>query len=244
MTDSANYEAMFSGAMGKEYQMLALICPLAIKMSQAVARAVADYGQQGQRNLVVVELGGGTGITTAAIFAETKNLMITSVDNEPTMQEQARQNLQPYHEGGQLIFSGDDALSALQKMPDNSVDIIASAYTVHNFLASYRIQVIHEIFRVLKSGGQFVNGDRYALDAISAHTLLVQKEISGYFKVFVAQNRLDLLEQWLTHLFNDETENHIMRESVALAQLKQAGFAEISLTQREEVNALVIAVKP
>ncbi len=244
MTDSANYEAMFSGAMGKEYQMLALICPLAAKMSQLVGSAVAAYSQQFPKKLRIVELGGGTGITTAAIFAETTNSVIISVDNEPTMQEQARRNLQPYHEAGQLIFSGDDALSALEKMPDNSIDVIASAYTLHNFLAPYRAQVMVEIFRVLKSGGQFINGDRYALDAISAHTLLVQKEIAGYFKVFIAQNRLDLLEQWLTHLFADESENHIMRESVALAQLSQVGFVDINLTQREEVNALVTAIKP
>lgn len=244
MTDSINYEAMFSGAMGKEYQMLTLICPLAAKMSQLVGSAVAAYSQQSAKKLQIVELGGGTGITTAALLAATDNALITSVDNEPTMQEQARQNLQPYHAAGQLIFSGDDALSALQKMPDNSVEIVASAYTLHNFLDQYRAQVIVEIFRVLKSGGQFINGDRYALDAISAHTLLVQKEIAGYFKVFIAQNRLDLLEQWLTHLFADESENHIMRERVALQQLEQAGFVNIRLTQREEVNALVTAIKP
>jgi len=48
----------------------------------------------------------------------------------------------------------------------------------HKFLDSYRAQVIAEIYRVLKLGGQFINGDRYGLDDILAHTQVIQKEVS------------------------------------------------------------------
>jgi hypothetical protein len=57
-------------------------------------------------------------------------------------------------------------------------------------------------------------------------------------------NKLDVLEHWIVHLFNDESENHVMREAVALAELKATGFVEINLTNRCEVNALVTAIKP
>ena len=46
------------------------------------------------------------------------------------------------------------------------------------------------------------------------------------------------------HLFSDESENHVMRESDALKQLQTAGFIDIQLTDRMAVNALVKAVKP
>ncbi len=238
------YEAMFSGAMGKEYQMLFLVCPVAAKMSQLVAQTVADYTLTNAGKIKVVELGGGTGITTHAILSATTHTVVISIDNEPTMQAQAKHNLHQWVENGRLVFSSDDALTALQRLDSASVEVIASAYTLHNFTDTYRAQVISEIFRVLKSGGLFVNGDRYALDDVSAHTLAIQTEVTGYFKVFIEQKRLDLLEQWIVHLFSDESENHLMRESFSLQQLAQAGFTQINLSQREEVNALVTAVKP
>ena len=57
-------------------------------------------------------------------------------------------------------------------------------------------------------------------------------------------NRNDLLEQWLVHLFNDESQDHVMRENSALDQLKVCGFTDIQLSHRITVNALVTATKP
>jgi ubiquinone/menaquinone biosynthesis C-methylase UbiE len=241
MSAQTKYDAMFSGVIGQEYHALSLICPLAAQMSGVVGEAVRQYSQSHSYHLQVVELGGGTGITTTTILSASDNLTLLSVDNEPVMQSQAKNNLQ--HWQNRVSFCADDALSALQKLASDSVDIVASAYTIHNFLDSYRAKVIREIFRVLKSGGQFINGDRYGLDDISAHTLMIQNEMAGYFKVFTEQKRLDLLEQWILHLFSDESENHVMRESFSLQQLKEAGFVDIQLSHRAEVNALVTAVK-
>ncbi len=243
MKSEENYDALFAGVIGKEYEMLRLVCPSAAEMSQLVGQAVGQF-PAGGIPLNVVELGGGTGITTLAILTARDDISVVSVDNEPTMQSQAKGNLKNWFEQGRLVFSEFDALSALKALTSDSVDIIASAYTLHNFLDSYRQQVVSEIYRVLKPGGQFINGDRYALNDISEHTRMTQKEVAGYFKVFTEINRLDLLEHWLIHLFNDESENHVMREAVALKQLKDAGFVDIKLTHRVEVNGLVTAIKP
>lgn len=243
MTTDTPFDAMFSGVIGQEYQMLKLICPFATEMSRLVGETVGDYcrGKTGVQR--VVELGGGTGITTLAILSAGENYTVLSVDNEPIMQNQAKQSLQDWVVAGRLSFSADDALSALQTLASESVDILASAYTLHNFHSDYRRQVLEEIYRVLKIGGKFINGDRYALDDISAHTRSTQREVGGYFKALTGINRLDLLEHWLVHLFNDESENHIMREGVALVQMTDIGFRQIELLQRMEVNALVTAGK-
>jgi tRNA (cmo5U34)-methyltransferase len=237
------FDAMFSGVIGQEYEILKLICPYATEMSRLVGVAVDEFSQEQHAEMHVLELGGGTGITTLSILSANNTVRVLSVDNEPIMQKQAKQSLQQWVEAGRLTFSADDALSALQKLADNSVDIVASAYTLHNFEAGYRQQVIQEAYRVLKPFGKFINGDRYALDDINAHTCMTQQEVAGYFKVLTEINRLDLLQQWIIHLFNDESENHIMRESVAMQQLMDAGFAKIQLKLRKDVNALVIAVK-
>ena len=237
------FDAMFSGVIGQEYQMLKLICPFAAEMSRLVGVEVGTYCQHKSEPQSVLELGGGTGITTLSVLSADERIKVLSVDNEPVMQNQAKQSLQAWIDNGRLAFSIDDALSALRKLEDASVDIVASAYTLHNFEADYRLLVIQEIFRVLKLGGQFINGDRYALDDINAHTRCIQKEVFGYFKVLTEINRLDLLEHWIIHLFSDESENHVMRESVAVKQLNEVGFQAIELKLRQEVNGLVIAKK-
>lgn len=244
MTDKSQYDAMFSGVIGQDYELLNLICPLATKMSRLVGVAASDYAAQTTCNLNVIELGGGTGITTLSLLTASDKLNILSIDNEPVMQEQAKKHLHKWASEGKLTFCGDDALTALTNITTDSVDIVASAYTLHNFLDTYRKDVIQEIFRILKPGGQFINGDRYGLDDVSQHTRTIQHEVSGYFKVLTQLNKLDVLEHWIVHLFNDESENHVMRESVALDQLRDAGFSNINLAHRLEVNALVTATKP
>ena len=225
--------------------MLNLICPLATEMSRMVGEELRAFcPTRADDAISVLELGGGTGITTLAILSANEKINVLSVDNAPTMQNQAKQSLQAWSDSGRLRFSEDDALTALQHLPGDSVDIVASAYTLHNFEADYRRRVLHEIFRVLKTGGRFVNGDRYALDDKDEHTRLTQREVAGYFKVLTEINRLDVLEHWIIHLFSDESENHIMREAVALEQLAEAGFKPINIKVRIEVNALLTATKP
>ena len=243
MNTTTPYDAMFSTVIGKDYDLLKLICPAATEMSRLVGETVQAYPATPE-TLQVLELGGGTGITTLAILSAKANLHVLSIDNEPTMQEQAQQHLQPWVTEGRLRFCGDDVLTALQNLPANSIDLIASAYTLHNFLNSYREQVLNEIFRVLKPNGQFINGDRYALNDIRQHTRAVQDEVSQYFEILTPLKRNDLLKQWIVHLFNDESEDHVMRENTALQQLHASGFTPIKLTHRMTVNALVTATKP
>ncbi|MDO9268744.1 MAG: class I SAM-dependent methyltransferase [Methylobacter sp.] len=244
MTDKSQYDAIFSGVIGQDYELLNLICPLATQMSRLVGVAASEYAAQTADKLTVVELGGGTGITTLSLLTASDKLNILSIDNEPVMQEQAKKHLHKWAAEDKLAFCGDDALTALKTITTDSVDIVASAYTLHNFLDTYRKEVIQEIFRVLKPGGQFINGDRYGLDDVSKHTRTIQQEVSGYFKVLTRINKLDVLEHWIVHLFSDESENHVMRESVALEQLRDTGFSSITLSHRLEVNALVTAIKP
>jgi ubiquinone/menaquinone biosynthesis C-methylase UbiE len=241
--DSKKFDAMFSGVIGQEYDTLKLICPLVVKMSQLVGQVVADYAVKQATKITVLELGGGTGLTTLSILLAAESANVLSVDSEPIMQNQAKKSLQKWSEEGRLTFDNRDALTVLKGLESHSIDILASAYTLHNFLDSYRAEVIQEIYRVLKRGGQFVNGDRYGLDDISAHTQVIQQEVSGYFKVLVAINKLDLLEHWIVHLFSDESENHVMRKSFSLQQLAEAGFVDVNLTQQSEVNSLVTALK-
>jgi ubiquinone/menaquinone biosynthesis C-methylase UbiE len=236
------YNAMFSGVIGKEYDTLMLICPAATEMSRLVGETVASIPDTGTQ-LQLVEIGGGTGITTLSVLTARDNLQVLSIDSEPVMQEQAKQSLKAWVDQGRLSFCSDDALTALQQIKTRSVDIVASVYTTHNFLHDYRAQVIKEIYRILKTDGHFINGDRYALDDISAHTRIIQDELRQYFNALIPLNRFQVLEDWVIHLFCDESENRVMRETIALEQLENVGFRAIKLSDRIGASALVTAIK-
>ncbi|MGR8940767.1 MAG: methyltransferase domain-containing protein [Gammaproteobacteria bacterium] len=238
-------EQLFEGPIAEEYGFLALICPPAAEMSCRVGDFVGAWvPPYPATTLKLLEIGGGTGITTACLLASREAMQVESVDNAPAMQAQARQNLAPVLAEGRLRLIESDALSYLQGVPDHSIDIVASAYTLHNFLSGYRRRVLEEILRVLKPGGLFVNGDRYAVDDPGEHLKNTQEEVKGYFRAFTEMNRPDLLEQWILHLFSDESEEHIMRLRPAMDAMTDIGFQNISLHFRLGVNALISAVKP
>ena len=238
-------ERLFSGQIGSEYEMLKLICPAAAEMSRKVGEFVAGWqpAYPVRPPLSVFEIGCGTGMTTLALLHARADISLVAVDNEPAMLEQARRNLAPWLEGGRLSLIETDALSGLRDLSAGSIDLIASGYAMHNFLEGYSRQVLCEIFRVLKAGGVFVNGDRYALDDTQAHTRLIQEEVRQYFRTFAAMGRYDLLEPWIVHLFSDESPDHIMRLGSSLAFMSEIGFEEVTVRFRDGVNALLVARK-
>lgn len=244
MKNSHLAEHLFTGPIAEEYSMLALICPVAADMSRRVGEFVGAWRMpEANAPLQVLEIGCGTGVTTACLLANRQAMHIDSVDNAPAMLAQARRNLAEALAEGRLVLHQNDALSHLQTLPDASLDVVASAYALHNFLFGYRDRVLAEILRLLKPGGLFVNGDRYAVDDPATHLQNTQDEVKGYFKVFTEMNRIDLLEQWIVHLFSDESEEHIMRLRPALAAMADIGFQQVEVHFREGTNALVSALK-
>jgi ubiquinone/menaquinone biosynthesis C-methylase UbiE len=242
-------ERLFSGPIGAEYDMLKLICPAAAAMSARVGAFAASVPAAPGRPLNVIEIGCGTGVTTLALLESRSDLVITALDNEPAMLAQARVALagfmdQERMDHGRLRLVEIDALAGLSALPTGGIDMVASAYAAHNFLEPYRRKVLAEIFRVLGPGGIFVNGDRYALDDAAEQTRLTQEEVRHYFKTFAALQRFDLLEQWVVHLFSDESADHIMRLGPSLATMQGIGFDPVAVHFRDGVNTLLTAAKP
>ncbi len=216
-------------------------------MSKRVGRFVASLppgAGEHPASLSVFEIGCGTGATTQALLDAREDLVILAADNEPAMLSQARENLsQPIGQGRVRLIEAD-ALSALRDLPAASQDVVASAYALHNFRDAYRDEVLREVFRVLRPSGIFVNGDRYALDDTAEHTRHTQEDVRGYFKAFVPIGRFDLLEQWILHLFSDESADHIMRLAPSVEKLRAIGFDPVCVHFREGVDTLLTAAKP
>jgi tRNA (cmo5U34)-methyltransferase len=240
-------ERLFSGLIGTDYQMLDLICPAVAEMSRRAGDFVANapFPEAAHPGaLHAFEIGCGTGRTTQELLRSRPDLILAAADNEPVMLSQARSNLATLIDQGRVRLIEADALSALRELAAGSQDLVASAYTIHNFLDGYRACVLAEIFRVLRRGGLFINADRYGLDDTIAHTRLVQEEVRGYIKRFSETGRFDLLEQWVVHVFSDESPDHIMRLSSSLETMRSIGFDPVEVRYRQGINTLLTAVKP
>ncbi|WP_442754315.1 class I SAM-dependent methyltransferase [Methylocystis sp. JAN1] len=241
---SARHETLqdnlFTGKIGAEYDFLRLMCPnhalLAKRLGETVAAWKPDAPLKG------FEIGCGTGVSTLPLLAACDNLTLTAVDAAPAMLDQARENLADYVKAGRVDFKQADALDALKALPNDSVDVVASNYAIHNFPDDYRSRALAEIHRVLKPGGLFVNGDRYAMDDRAAHLLDTQETVRRWFKLFREIDRLDLLEDWVVHFYSDESPDHVMYFTPSIEKLKALGFT-VTVAYREGVDTLVKAVK-
>lgn len=231
---------LFTGPIGAEYDLLRLMCPNHVLLARRLGETVAAW--RTGKPLVGVEIGCGTGISTLSLLAGRDDLTLTAIDSAAKMLAQAQENLADYVAAGRVQFVESDALAALRAMPAGSVDVVASNYAIHNFLNAYRGEALAEIHRVLKPGGLFVNGDRYAMDDRAAHLADTQATVRTWFKLFREMDRLDLLEDWVVHFFSDESPEHVMQFGPAMAQLWALGFT-VAVDYREGVDTLVRAVK-
>ncbi|MGA8171597.1 MAG: class I SAM-dependent methyltransferase [Methylocystis sp.] len=235
-------ENLFTGPIGREYDMLRLICPNAA----ALAGRLGDYLATARPGAALrgFEIGCGTGVSTLALLAKNAGLDLVAIDSSAKMLAQARENLKKWTDAGRVDFIEADALDALRAEGDASYDVVASNYATHNFRGDHRNRVIAEVFRVLKPGGLFLNGDRFAIDDRAEHLAHTQSEVRHWFKTFAAINRPDLLEDWIVHLFSDESPEHIMYFTPGMALLNETGFSPVRVDYREGVDTLVAATKP
>lgn len=240
-------ENLFTGPIGAEYRMLELICPNAALLALRVAERVAGW-RKGEAlegtALEALEIGCGTGVSTLPLLAGRDDLRLTAVDSSAKMLDQARVHLREWADSGRVAFVEADALSSLRDRREGSLDVIASNYAIHNFLDDYREETLAAAFRALRPGGLFVNGDRYAHDDRAAQLAATQAEVRHWFRKFGEIGRHDLLEDWVAHLFSDESPEHVMYLTPALERLGAVGFANVRVEFRDGVDTLVTAIKP
>ena len=233
----------FNGSLAAEYDLLRLMCPNSIKLAAMIGDKISHIGS-GPKSINGFEIGCGTGICTHYLFKSNENINLTAVDNSSHMLSQAKHSLEQELVAGKLKLIENDALAQLKLTPSQSLDFVASNYAIHNFDNSYRQQTLSEILRILKPGGIFINGDRYAYDDTIHQLKETQQLIREWFRLFKKIDRIDLLEDWVAHLLSDESPHILMRFNYSINQLKELGFNEINVDFREGVDTLICAYKP
>jgi ubiquinone/menaquinone biosynthesis C-methylase UbiE len=190
-------------------------------------------------NVEVVEIRVGKGFTAREILKADSNIKLISVDNDEGMIAQAKENLDSYIQEGRLELHTKDALEFLKKFPDNSIQIIASGFMLHNLKNSYREDILAEIYRVLKLGGEFITADKIMPDNKEFFEKEVKWQSAQFDKIPDPIERM----KWIDHYDEDMEPDTIMFEGEITKTLEEIGFIDIRVSDRQHLDVLLIARK-
>ena len=239
--DAGGGEQRFSGTLAEEYDLITLAYPDFEAFQRRMIATIADHidaavagGGAGDSTIAepvrILEIGTGNGFTTRMLvelaepFAnrEGPRVVVTSVDNDPEMLRQARKQI----DTPLCTLVESDAAAFLSDQPEESWDVVASAFTIHNFKREYRDRVEGEIYRVLKRGGLFTNADKYAPDGQERFSALTF-QIGRFFDAFLESGRTELLRKWVIHNIDDQSPEYVMFASEAGPRLRALGFDDV-----------------
>jgi ubiquinone/menaquinone biosynthesis C-methylase UbiE len=232
----------FVGSLLDEYQLLNLAYPHMEEFQSALAELVRLHPGIAARNLKALELGCGSGYTTHMLLRSRKDVVLTAIDNEPGMLKTATESLKDWLSSGRLILVESDALEYLRSAQGDSIDIVASAWTLHNFDNSYRHDLLVQVLRVLKPGGLFVNGDKYAQHGMEHHRAL-HEQMERFFEAYLPIGKYEFLREFVLHNLDDEAPSRIMHEAEAMDQMTKIGFKDIRVAYRRGMEAVVAALR-
>lgn len=239
------YYDRFSGVLGEYYNLRSLAMSYHEQFQDTVKDTLIQFAEEHPElsELKVLEVGTGTGLTSVRVLEADPRIKLTTIDADGNLMEKAKQVLEDVAD--RIEFINQDILSALQAMADESIDAMASALTIHNFPPEYREEMMKELTRVLKSGGLFVNADKYALDDLEAHKQSLQEQIDS-FDIFDTMNvpgvDLPKLKQdWIQHYEDDEKTKITQSEQIKM--LEELGFENIRVIFRESMEATITAIK-
>jgi ubiquinone/menaquinone biosynthesis C-methylase UbiE len=234
----------FQGVMSQDYLLLRQAIPDFDHLQGLVAEAVAGYHPAAPAGRTrALDLGCGSGATAEAILRRRPDLLLTALDSEEGMLNQAAANLAAQIQAGSCEVVLQDALGYLQGVPESTFDVVASALVLHNLRQEYR-QLLHgQIFRVLKAGGLFVNADKYA-GTDEQRIQALQATLGRFFDTFLPVGRGDLLRAAVLHEVADESPDRVMREEDAVRELAGLGFRNVEVRCRHQAAVLLVATKP
>lgn len=229
----------FANVLGDEYNLFNKAVPHHEEFQNRVGEIIKTYSATlGNDTISVVEGGVGTGITTVRILDADKHIKVEGIDNEEKTIHQARVILKDY--GDRISLQKEDLLEAMRKIPSKSVDIFASVWVIHNLAPEYRADLFIEIARILKSGGLFINGDKYARDDRQAHNEDFEGQIRA-FDSFDTIGRPDLKKEWTDHYHQDEKIK--ISESEQTKTLEDLGFKEVAIQYRQGMEAIITGIR-
>ena len=218
----------FSGKIGEEYDLFEKVDPTYMEMERPLGRLVATLIEDVMEP-IVLELGCGTGITTREILDVNDKANVIAVDNEPVMIEQAKLNLRKY--GGRVEFVLADMCDV-----EYEVDVVASAFALHNLHYRRREKLLKNIYQMVRRG--FVNADKIASDSFRQHMIDFEWQLKQ-FEYYDSIGKPELREEWERHYVEDNRPELIQYEAELLRVMRDIGF-KAEVKYRKRMGAIVV----
>jgi ubiquinone/menaquinone biosynthesis C-methylase UbiE len=231
--------------IGDEYDLWDLVIPHHGEFQQTVADAIGKYCPQVRKDwkVNVIEIGTGTGITTELILKANRRVRVFGVDKAQNMLKQAEERLARYLENGRLKLYRMEANEFFaQHGLTDVIDVVASAYTIHNLPDKEKRKLLRNVYKALKPNGILVEADVISQDNIATH----ERELANRIRrldIFDKMGKPEIKQEWVEHHRYDDQEGIRMTEAELRGMLYEAGFRDVQRTYRKQLEATFVARK-
>jgi ubiquinone/menaquinone biosynthesis C-methylase UbiE len=233
-------EKRYDSKIGDEYEIFNLASPYYNEIQNGVLKILKD-NLPNEKEINVVEVGFGTGITSELIIKTDNRIKLFAVDNVEKMLLKAN-NLLQFFDSDRYQLNIEDALDYLKGFSDNSILIVISVFVLHNLEKTHRYKAIKEIFRILKPGGIFITGDKIANSNPAEHQKNFEWQLKK-FDIFETIGKPELKNAWIQHYKEDEMPDKILIEDQFKIDLEKIGFSEYNLINRKFMDVVAFARK-
>lgn len=190
----------FSDTLTNEYELFSLVCPhhddLQKRMASTVIAHVKDNSLE---KPILFDVGCGYGFSSTEVAKELPSATYLLNDIDEPLLATALQNL--YHVSTQS-YRGDVEI-IIADIADSSVDVVYTAWVIHNFPKEKRKRVIKEIHRILKPGGMFINLDKIG-NAGEQRTRALAQTLIDFAPCFTKFDKPQIYIDWITHYLQDD----------------------------------------
>lgn len=225
----------YYGSAAEEYNHFAKGSPYDDLFQACVAEQLQNRDANSKGTFL--EIGSGTGLTTAKVVERFPNARIVAVDSDLGMIEYTREL---FSLNKNIIWHCADAYELLQEFEPGMFDAVYSSYCMHNLLPIQRVTIYDHIGKILKPGAPLVIGDKIIQDDPVKH----QKDFEDLVKTLVYYDsiqRPDLKEVWMKHYFEDNANPLTEDEQCRLFHM--AWCSGIQFHNRWMTDAVMSAVR-
>jgi ubiquinone/menaquinone biosynthesis C-methylase UbiE len=199
-----------AGDNGNKYDRFKLAMPWRDEIEEKLATTLLEKLRR-KKQPRILELGFGTGMTTAMLLKYMPDAKIVAVDSSAAMTKVAMEHVP----SKSVTWFTQDVLEFMSQCKPAQFDAVASGFMTHNLEQSDRLRLFDGIRHVLKNNGWFINADKYARDTPAKRIEDLAEQIVA-FDVFSDDPAYRL--QAIKHYLADENIRFTEREQLALVR--------------------------
>lgn len=182
----------------------------------------------------ILEVGCGTGITTARLAFLSQQLPVIAIDNSQSMINEAKKIINRLTD--RVEFHCADLFDYLPKHP-GEYPVVCSSNTIHN-LPDWKTALMF-IYHSLMDYGLFALNDIIARDSDEEY----EEDYQWTMKNMKKLKEIDetAYQKWIAHYEKDRERK--IRESELIEHMRHVGFRDIETHYREHMNVVLTAKK-